>query len=220
MSWDPVWDRVFRSRDWGRYPPEELVRFVAREFQLCQDRSKIRILEVGCGPGSGSSWYVAREGFSFSGIDASVIAVEKSRARFAAEHLSGEFVLGDIASLPWSDEAFDAVIDIACLACNDEAESRRIVGEIRRVLKPGAAHFSLTPKAGCWGDGPGERLDQTTLLQVREGPFAGLGKTRFATRCSLRALYAQFRELSLEYVVRSAEQGTREVSHWLVTCRR
>jgi len=220
MSWDPVWEQVFRSRAWGRYPPEEVVRFVARAFYGASERGSVRILEIGCGPGGGTSWFVAREGFRLSAIDASPTAIEKSRARFAEEGLQAEFVQGDIAQLPWPANTFDAVLDVVCLACNSESEARVIVDEMHRVLKPGGLHFSLTPKAGCWGDSAGERLDATTLSQVREGPFAGLGKTRFATDESLRNLYSRFRELTLEYSVRSAERGTREVSHWLVTCRK
>ena len=88
------------------------------------------------------------------------------------------------------------------------------------MLKPGGVHFSLTPASGCWGDGAGERIDATTLREVSEGPFAGLGKTRFATRESLAELYAGFRELALEHTTRSAENGAREIAHWIVTCRK
>jgi SAM-dependent methyltransferase len=220
MSWDPVWEQVFSARPWGRYPHEDVVRFVARAFYAVPDRSAIRILEVGCGPGSGTSWFCAREGFRVFGIDASPTAIDKSRARFREEGLSGEFVQGEVSALPWPDASFDAVLDVVCLACNTEDETVAIVQEVHRVLNPGGLHFSLTPKAGCWGDGTGPRLDATTLAQASDGPFAGLGKTRFATADSLRRQYAEFRELSLEYTVRSAEQATREVSHWLVTCRK
>lgn len=220
MTWDPVWEDIFRSRAWGRYPQEDVVRFVARAFYGVPDRSAVRILEIGCGPGSGASWFVAREGFRAAGIDASATAIEKSRSRFAAEGLTGEFVQGDVSALPWPDGTFDAVLDVVCLACNTEAETRAILREVHRVLVPGGRHFSLTPKAGCWGDGTGTRLDPTTVDAVAEGPFAGLGKTRFATAASLEALYADFHDLELEYTVRSAERGTREVTHWLVTCRR
>ena len=220
MSWDPVWEQVFRSRAWGRYPQEEVVRFVARAFYAVPERRSVRMLEIGCGPGSGTSWFIAREGFRLSAIDASPTAIEKSRARFALEELEAEFVHGDIANLPWPDSTFDAVLDVVCLACNTEAETRAIIEEVHRVLKPGGLHFSLTPKVGCWGDGTGERLDATTVKQAAEGPFAGLGKTRFATAASLRELYAQFRDLELDYSVRSQAQGAREVSHWLVTCRK
>jgi SAM-dependent methyltransferase len=220
MTWDPVWEEIFRSRTWGRYPQEDVVRFVARAFYHVTDRSTVRILEIGCGPGSGASWFVAREGFRLAGIDASATAIEKSRSRFAAEGLAGEFVQGDVTALPWPDGTFDAVLDVVCLACNTEEETRTILHEVHRVLVPGGRHFSLTPKAGCWGDGTGTRLDSTTVDAVAEGPFAGLGKTRFATAASLESLYGDFRDLELEYAVRSAERGTREVTHWLVTCRR
>lgn len=220
MTWDPVWEEVFRSREWGRYPQEEVVRFVARAFYRAPDRSRVRILELGCGPGSGASWFVASEGFRLAGIDGSATAIEKARRRFESEGLAGEFVQGDIAALPWPEATFDAVLDVVCLACNEESDTRAILREVRRVLVPEGLHFSITPRAGCWGDGSGPRVDATTLAEVREGPFAGLGRTRFATAQSLADLYADFRDLELEYTVRSAEQGTREVTHWLVTCRK
>ena len=220
MTWDPVWEQIFRARAWGRYPQEDVIRFVARGFYAVPDRSKVRLLEVGCGPGSGTSWFCAREGFAYSGIDGSTTAIEKSRDRFREEGLEGEFVQGDVSSLPWPDATFDAVLDVVCLACNTEAEAAVIVREIHRVLKPGGRHLSLMPSAGCWGDGTGPRLDATTVSEVTEGPFAGLGKTRFATARSLSSLYAQFREHALEHTVRSAEQGARSVTHWVFTCRK
>ena len=220
MSFDPVWERIFREREWGRYPQEEVVRFVARNFYRAPERSAVSMLEIGCGPGSGTSWLVAREGFRLTGIDASPTAIARARKRFAEEGLAGEFVVGPVDRLPFPDASFDAALDVVCLACNAEEEARAIVGEVHRVLKPGGLHFSLTPRSGCWGDGTGERIDATTLREVREGPFAGLGKTRFATRESLAALYREFRELTLEHMACSAENGAREITHWIVTCRK
>ena len=220
MSFDPVWERIFREREWGRYPQEEVVRFVARNFYRAPERSKVSMLEIGCGPGSGASWFIAREGFRLIGIDASPTAIARARRRFDEEGLPGEFVEGAVDALPFPDASFDAVLDVVCLACNSEQDTRAIVGEVRRVLKPGGLHFSLTPASGCWGDGPGERIDATTLRDVGEGPFADLGKTRFATRESLAELYREFRELALERVTRSAENGARDITHWIVTCRK
>src|SRR5687768_17292543 len=118
MAWDPVWENIFRSREWGRYPPEELVRFVARHYYSVPERSAIRILDLGCGPGSGTSWFVAREGYTLSGIDASPTAIAKARERFSKEGLSGDFHVGAADRLPWANGLFDAVIDNACLTCN------------------------------------------------------------------------------------------------------
>ncbi len=220
MSWDPTWEHIFSAREWGRYPQEEVVRFIARSYFAVPDRRAIRILEIGCGPGSGASWMVAREGFGLTGIDGSATAIEKARARFAAEGLSGEFVQGDISVLSWEDASFDAVLDVGCLACNTEAETAMILSEVHRVLKPDGRHFSITVKAGCWGDGTGPRLDATTLASVAEGPFAEMGKIRFASRESLATLYAKFRDLNLEYSVHSAHGGTKEITHWILSCRK
>jgi hypothetical protein len=60
MVWDPVWENIFSSIPWGKYPPEELIRFVARNFYAALQRNRIKLLEMGCGPGA-NLWYMARE---------------------------------------------------------------------------------------------------------------------------------------------------------------
>jgi SAM-dependent methyltransferase len=221
VTWDPVWEKIFRERaEWGKYPPEELIRFVARYYYSVAKRSAIRILETGCGPGGGPGWYVAREGFSYSGIDGSPTAIEKARKRFAQEGLAGELVVGGLERLPWPVDTFDAVIDVACLQCNSQADTAAIVREIYRVLKPGGRHFSLTARAECWGDGNGEQVDPVSYRDVNEGPFANMGVIRFASRESLVELYAGFRDLEFEYSERSMNGCEQRVSNWIVTCRK
>jgi SAM-dependent methyltransferase len=63
-----VWDKLFSSKSWGKYPSIQLVKFIASKYYNMKDRSSINILEIGCGPG-GNLWYLAREGFKVSGID-------------------------------------------------------------------------------------------------------------------------------------------------------
>jgi hypothetical protein len=50
--WDPGWDNIFSKKKWGKYPPEELVRFVGRNYFSVPDRSSISFLEIGCGGGA------------------------------------------------------------------------------------------------------------------------------------------------------------------------
>ena len=47
MAWDPVWEEVFATRPWGRYPGEDVVRFVMGNFGRREDRANVRLLEVG-----------------------------------------------------------------------------------------------------------------------------------------------------------------------------
>ncbi len=84
MPWDRTWEDIFRSQAWGKYPSEDVIRFVARNFYTVPERDAIRILEVGCGPGA-NVWYIAKEGFSAYGIDGSTTAITICRQRMAAE---------------------------------------------------------------------------------------------------------------------------------------
>jgi len=47
MVWDKTWDNVFLKKEWGKYPPEELIRFIARNFYEVKNRKKVRILDMG-----------------------------------------------------------------------------------------------------------------------------------------------------------------------------
>lgn len=219
MSWDPVWEKIFNERPvWGEYPPEELVRFISTNYYSVPKRSDIKILEIGCGPGGGPSWYIAREGFAFYGIDGSATAIEKAKKRFEREGLHGEFVVGDIAKLPWPNETFDCVVDVVSLQCNSEEGTRDILREVYRVLKPGGKQFSLTAKAGCWGDGSGTRIDNTSYKDVEEGPFRNMGVIRFATKESLESLYSDFNNLEIDYSVRSVNREKNTMIFWITSC--
>src|SRR5690349_11778017 len=100
QSWDPIWETVFKSQEWGKYPPEQVIRFVARNFYAARDRKSVRILDLGCGTGA-CAWYMAREGFSVSGIDGSETAVRTAMLRLSEENLSADLRVGDYLHLPW-----------------------------------------------------------------------------------------------------------------------
>src|SRR5271169_5666380 len=117
MSWDPVWEKVFQEREWGKYPAESLIRFIARNYYR-KDRKNIRLLELGCGPGA-NIWYMAREGFDVYGIDGSETAIDKVKKRLESEGLKASLITGDITSLPFDDNFFDGIIDVECLYCNN-----------------------------------------------------------------------------------------------------
>ena len=129
MTWDPIWEQIFRERDWGRYPPEELIRFVARYFYRASDRGQIKILEIGCGPGA-NIWFLAREGFDAYGIDGSETAIAKAERALKEEGLKARLQVGDINSLCrlYPSSYFDALVDVACLQCNGTAGYRDYFG--------------------------------------------------------------------------------------------
>ena len=132
MAWDPVWEQIFTSQEWGSYPGEDVIRFVARNFYANTDRASVRFLEVGFGTGT-NLWFLAREGFSASGIEGSKGAEAIARERldkecpgWSAAPRNGELVVGDMMKLCWPDATFDALIDSEAVYCNDYEESCQI----------------------------------------------------------------------------------------------
>lgn len=152
MAWDSVWESIFQQQEWGKYPNEELVRFIARNFYNVPDRRDVKILEVGCGTGA-NLWFVAREGFSVYGVDGSETAISRAVSRLDKEvdSWNGQLWVGDIVDLPFPDESFDAVIDCEAICCNSFEDSKRIYTEMSRVLKPNGKLFSKTFAEGTKG---------------------------------------------------------------------
>lgn len=139
-SWDSEWEHIYMSQEWGKYPPEELIRFVAQNYYNVGIRSDIKILDVGCGTGAGT-WFMAREGFSTIGIDGSSTAINKAKKRFQDEGLIGDFIIGDIEKIDYPNNYFDAITDIVAIQHNKYSNIIKIVEEIYRVLKPGGKLF-------------------------------------------------------------------------------
>jgi SAM-dependent methyltransferase len=153
MSWDPVWEYVFSNQEWGKYPPEDLIRFIARTFYV-NNRKEIKILEVGCGLGA-NLWFLAREGFETFGIDGSQTAITRAKNRLNNEcpNWRGELTVGDFSILPYPNDYFDAVVDIEAVCCNSYATSKEIYSEMARVARGGGGSFipgPLRQKPGGW----------------------------------------------------------------------
>lgn len=215
------WNSIFSSRTWGRYPPVELVRFIARNFFNVHDRRVVRILEIGCGPGP-NVWFMAREGFSVSGIDGSAAAIEQLRARLLSENIvfdADEFVVSNFARLPWPDEVFDAVVDVEALYANQIDTVRAALKEAHRVLKPGGLIFSqmFGPRTTGWGTG--NQIEPNTSANPVSGPCAGLGATHFFSEEEISEMFQAFRDVNKGWVHRSETDGG-EVFEWVTTARK
>ena len=218
MAWDSVWEQVFKQQTWGKYPGEDLIRFVARNFYKSSVREDIKILEVGCGPGA-NLWYMAREGFTVYGIDGSETATNCAQQRLDTEcpGWKGQVLTGDIVKLPFEDGYFDAVIDNEAIYCNSFAISQEIYKEIARVVKQGGKLFSRTFATGCWGDGTGEQVGHRAYY-VSEGPMLNKGYTRFTDIEEIPLLIsARFDMDEIELLTRTSERQQHEVKEWLIT---
>ncbi len=217
MSWDPIWESVFRSRDWGKYPPEELIRFVARNYYTKTARHKVRFLELGCGEGA-NVWYLAREGFAAYGIDGSVTAIGKAQDRLTREGLEAHLKVGDILEISQAYPAgsFDAIIDIACLQCNRLGAVEKTISSARSLLRSGGKFFAIMVARNSYGDGLGIEIESGTFIDAVEGPFRDIGLSHLFTIEEIRSLFREFGQINIEYSIRSLNQQTKMYKNWIV----
>jgi SAM-dependent methyltransferase len=97
-----------------------------------------RLLDVGCGSG-----WLAQHFSSYTGIDGSPDAVEIARG------LGRDVREGDVDEpLPFAAESFDGVVMKDLL--EHVADPVAVVGEARRVLRPGGLVFASSPDAQRW----------------------------------------------------------------------
>ncbi|WP_037568854.1 class I SAM-dependent methyltransferase [Phaeacidiphilus oryzae] len=98
------------------------------------------VLELGAGHGR-DALYFAREGFAVQAADFSPVGLEQLRRAAQAQGVTGQVttVVHDVReALPLPDASVDAVFAhmLLCMALSTK-EIHTIVGEIRRVLRPG-----------------------------------------------------------------------------------
>ena len=224
MSRDHIWEDIFKSKPWGKYPAEEFIRFMAGNFYRAQPRRSVHVLEVGFGTGS-NLWYAAREGFTVHGLEGAEAGCDIALARLDSEvpgwRANGaELRVGDLCDkLPWPDNHFDAVVDSDAVTCNGFAEAIKVYSEMYRVTKPGGLMYVRTPAVGSWGDGTGESHGQDAW-RCTEGPFAGTGIVRFTRAEHLIKLLGSWKIQTLEQVSRTLNNQAHHVTEWVVTAKK
>jgi SAM-dependent methyltransferase len=98
----------------------------------------VRVLEVGCGPGHLAIRLARRYGLDVSGVDLDPAMIERARANARTvgnDSAQPEFLVGDVASLPFPDGSFDLVV--STLSMHHWADQTAGLAEIGRVLGTG-----------------------------------------------------------------------------------
>lgn len=220
--WDKGWDKLFSENEWGKYPSEELIRFIARNFYKSPIRSEIKILEVGCGTGA-NIWFFSREGFTSYGIDGSEVAIKKAKHYLKEDSLSANLEVGDAMNLPYADSYFDAVIDIECIYANTLEDSLIILKEIHRVLKNKGLFFSKTFGDGMSGKETAIRhkTESNTYLNMPDGPLReDYGIIRLTAEHQINEIYSLFSDIQYDYIQRSDFNRSHVIPEWVIQAKK
>ena len=176
-TFDNYWEQVHSRTEWGQYPAEHVIRFIARNFYNTK-RDEIRILDFGCG-GSAHTWYLAREGFDTYAFDGSNSAVEKLKTRLKKEGLNANVQVCDAAQLKYEYNFFDAIIDNFCSFNNTIDLVEYMYDEMYHILKPGGKILTAVFGKKTLGYGTGKEIEKDTFSNLEEGTLKGRTKIHF-----------------------------------------
>ena len=220
-----IWEEIFSSREWGRYPSVSLVRFVARNFYNQREVKQLKVLELGSGGGA-NLWFLAREGFEVNGLDFSMSACEQAIKRLNTEslqHKIGNIHCGDFTTDldKFPDDYFDLIVDIEGLTNIPINETESVIRKITSKLLPKGKFFSQTFSGEMWENSPTVNDAYNSVLP-QVGTTSNLGILRHTSEIDIREIYeneglnvAEIQKLTL-----TAEDGRVIESEWLITCVR
>lgn len=222
-----IWEKTFKERSWGKYPPEDLVRFIGRRFKHLEDKTQCRMLEMGSGPGA-NLWFLHREGYHVSGIDISDTAIALSKARIVQENeglnpTDPDIRNGNFESLPWEDERFNVVVDIFSLCANPYHVIENTLSEVRRVLKKGGFFYSKMYGTGSDGYGLGEKVEDgsgNSFQNIPVGPFKNMGLGHFTDEAELAKLAGtRFEIVCIDRLTRTDAMASQNVEEYACQMR-
>lgn len=129
----PAW---FAAVEENRYRLEPYIHGVA-QFTRHHGRT---ILEIGVGAGTDHLQW-ARAGCECHGVDLTAAAIETARRHLALYGFESDLRHLDAEVLPFADATFDVVYSWGVI--HHSEDPARIIGEIRRVLKPGGRFIGM-----------------------------------------------------------------------------
>lgn len=179
-SFDQEWEKIHSTTEWGAYPSENIIRFVARNFYQC-DRKQIKLLDFGCGGGA-HTWYMAREGFDVYAFDGSKSASEKTIQKLSVEGLKAQVSVMDGAELTYEDNFFDGIIDNVSIYANKIEHIKQMYQNCYRCLKPGGKMITICFSVNTYGYGSGMKIEENTYRDLTEGRLSGRGIVHFFTK--------------------------------------
>lgn len=218
-SFDNTWEEIHKSQEWGKYPSEDIIRFVARNYYN-KERKNIKILDFGCGAGA-NTWYLAREGFDTYAFDGSASAVMKAKLYLAKENLEAHFEVADALDISYENNFFDCIIDSAVVYANTIKNITDMYKKIYDLLVPAGKLFAtglFTPNTA--GYGTGILLEKNTFKDLTEGALAGRGTVHFFEKEEILELLDSigFHNINIDETKRT-DRG-KIVEYWIVSAEK
>lgn len=189
------WDWKIADQGIWKEPAEDIYYYLHR----WKDAGFETMLDLGCGPGRHAALF-ARNGFRVSALDISEYVIGEVKKTSAAAGLAVDAKAGDMLDMPYADSSFDCLVAFHSVSHTDTPGMDRVIGQIRRVLKPGGELFLTVCSKSAWHfDSPKcPRIDPNTTL-ISEGPELEVPHFH-AGADDMKRLFSGFRILHLRHI--------------------
>jgi ubiquinone/menaquinone biosynthesis C-methylase UbiE len=137
-------------------------------------QNKKDFLDLGCGLGRHTIQF-AKAGFKTSGFDLSEASIARTGEYATKANVAVDLKVGDMLSLPYADNSIDCVYCRNVISHTDTAGMRKIISELKRVLRKGGECYLTLGSKQAWGfqqDWP--IVDENTKIRVEDGPENGI----------------------------------------------
>lgn len=213
MAKNRSWHKAYKKGYRARYPNEDVIRFIQKNFPEKKARHKRRILDFGCGTGR-HIVYLAKEGFDVFGVEIAESGIELTKNWVKKERLAADLRKIEGIALPFPDGYFDAIIDCAAVQHNKTNEIIKIFNEFYRVLKKGGKIFSLCKSTKDSLNGIGRRVESRTFYFNKR--LEADVTIHFFTKAELKSLLGKYREIEIEYTMRTIDRMQRKIAHYVI----
>jgi SAM-dependent methyltransferase len=217
---DKIWNELFSSREWGKYPSEEAVRFFMRSKKILA-KDIPEVLDLGCGSGA-VSWFMAKEGGKVTAMDGAPSGLNGVNGLAKRMGVDSEIktILGDITKPErFTNCPFDIIIDHYSLCHNSREKIVNAVSNIFKLLNPGGFFLSCCFGEKTTGFGRGDRLSEKTYNNVKEGNLENRGIITFFSMEEREKMFSDS-GFKLEYFERIIQERQNGVDEKLINCLR
>ena len=192
-----IYSKLSRYYDfWGSLTEQKATD---RAFRLADIRNEESVLEVAVGTGRVFERIVTlNENGRNEGIDLSPEMLARAEERLKKHITNYSLQVGDAYSLPFPDETFDLVINNYMFDLLPEGDFFRVLGEFKRVLKPGGRVVITTMTPGKrWYNRIWDRLARKTDILAGCRPISLEKDIRQAGFTNIHAEYVSQSDIPL-----------------------
>lgn len=165
------WEEMYSKNFGGQwYPSEGFVVFSARYLKrrlginVYQEKKDVnRILDAGCGIGRHIGFF-AHQGYDVYGMDLSKEAIDIAQAWLYKQRMKANLIVGDLSQTSYDSNFFDVIVSLSVLDHVTFSESKIIINEFNRILKPGGYLFVSLRSTYDSEYGRGEKVDNNSFI--------------------------------------------------------